>query len=229
MALTQSEFFDAVNKLITNSRASDDIMDALDKQGVTDDDLQEGEALLAVAQEKAGLQDAATEALRLHTPIYQAAEKKAQADYQDLVGACRAQLSPAQIKALQIKEMPSTAAKLVNVTNTLIDAIGRNTEIKTALAKRKRDAARLTQIRASVKAYGDADTKLKLLKGALKQATTDQNNSFKPLSAWFKKISGFARLGLKGKKDLLDQILPKPKKTAKPKTNAGGNTTPASP
>ncbi len=217
---SMSGFFDAVNKLITNSRASSEIMAALDTQGVTPDDLDEGEGLLAVAQEKAGLQDAATEALRLHTPIYQAAEKQAQADYQDLVGACRAELSPAQLRALQIKEMPSKPAKFVLVTNTLLDAIPRNAEIATVLANRKRNAARLAQIRLTVKAYGDAATRLKLLEGALKQATTDQNNAIRSLRAWFTKISRFARLALKSKKGLLSEILPPPQKKAAPKTGA---------
>ena len=220
MAMTMADFFDAVKTATTNSRASEEIMAALDTQGVTTDDLDAGDTLLATAKLKAGAQDKATLALRLHTPIYEAAEKLAHADYQDLVGACRAQLTPAQIKGLQIKDMPANPAKFVSTANNLLDAIPQDDAIKTALAKRKRDATRLAAIRATVKDFDDKAKQFKALKGALKQSTTDQNEAIKPLRAWFTQFSRFARLGLKSKKDLLGQILPEKAKSKPGKTKS---------
>ena len=230
MGLTQSEFFDAIETFTGNSRESDEIMAGLDTQGVTTDDLDAGDALLATAKLKAGLQGKAALALQLHMPIYDAAEKLAHAEYQDLVGGCRAELSEAQIKGLQIKEMPEDTAKFVKAAIALLDAIPEDDDIKTALANRKRGAARLAVIRAAVNDFDKQFKKLKRLKGALKQTTTDRNDAIKPLRTWFIKFSRFARLGLKTKKDLLGQILkPTPKRKAGKSKTTGTATNTASP
>lgn len=193
------------HQVITNSLAVTEILDLVTEFSYSAGKLNEGLALVTAAQAAANQQTIRAGAQKLATQTFADAQTAARDAYQALAKLARAVYlrDPAQRSALGLDgAAPKATSAFLTSAFTLFD----NAANLSALSDYGYDAAKLAGERAKITAMRDADNAQEIAKGEAQQATAEQESALAAMNDWVAQYRKVAKIALRGKKQLLEQI-----------------------
>jgi hypothetical protein len=193
------------HQLITNSLTVTEILDLVTGFGFNAEKLNKGLTLVTAAQAAANEQTIKAGAQKLATQTFLEAQTIARDAYQALAKLARAIYlhDPAKLSALGLDApAPKATSAFLTSAFTLFD----NAATLRALSGYGYDTVKLASERAKIAAMRDADDAQEIAKGEAQQATVAQESALDAMNDWVAQYRKVARIALRGKKQLLEQI-----------------------
>ena len=203
------ERLNAAQLALNNTLAVTEIQEAVGKYGYNRTKVEGGQALYKEALAAVEVRDEAAGAQQAATDKANAARTSAREVYQALAKVARAIFAKDRAKLTSLGltgRMPAAAGEFLGTAYALFDNAVRVADVRTALSEYGYDEARLQEERAKMEAYDLANQAQEAALGAAQQATRDQDAALKALDEWVAQFLKIARVALRGKPELLEQL-----------------------
>lgn len=204
-----SEQLNLAQVVITNTINSPEILGIVSKFGYTKEKMEEGKLIYNQALEAVNYQTMTAGMQYQATQETQTAMKEAKEAYINLAKIARAVFNNDKSKLAQLGitgPQPKSTAQIISQGYTAFNNALNIPEIKTALSYFGYDEVKLNNEMQKIVAFDQANQKQELAKGTAQQATKEQETALKNLDNWISQYVKIARVALKDKKQLLEQL-----------------------
>ncbi len=225
---SEAEQLKAAGIIVDNSLSTPEIITEIAKKGYDETELQAGKSKITTAQQALSDQTKKEGIAQDATKAEAAAKTDAHSAYQDLAQILRGKYppnSPELVKVGLVGSEPNTTADLIKGGYTLFDNAASDAEIAAYILIKGYTPEFIQSERAKIAAYEQANKDQVKAIGAASDSTKAKVTAFKDMNDWLSEYKASAKVALRKKPALLEQLGIKIRKHRPVKKN--NNTPPA--